>query len=153
MYRIIYLCVWILFCVSGMGQATGHWKSNDKQIGVPTRGVQLIWECSSEPDVIAYIIYRRAMDHRVHSDLTDVAWEKIGTARARHVSSGTRPASCYYKDHQAQVSVTYEYKLVALNSSNDESEAAILKISVLNDLPPQPPKNFRLNGFDPMPQE
>lgn len=147
MNRVVYLCIGILFCVSGMGQGQTFLKTSpDKNLNVPKRGVQLIWECGEESDLAAYKIYRRAMDHRVNRDLIDVPWDHIGN------SSPTRRydrGSCTFKDETAQVSVVYEYKIVAMNSSGGESDPFVITVRVPNDTPPKPVKGFRVNGFDP----
>jgi hypothetical protein len=140
-----------MFCVLGMGQGQTFLKTSpDKSLDVPKRGVQLIWECGEESDLAAYKIYRRAMDHRVNPDLIEVEWDHIGNSSPTPRSSR---GSCSFKDETAQVSVVYEYKIVAMNSSGEESDPFVITVQVPNDKPPSQVKRFRVNGFDPMPQE
>lgn len=123
-------------------QANAVWSSQDKKLDVPTRGVQLIWDSPDESDVSAVMIYRRAMDHRINKDLTNVPWQPLVRLS---------PGVWYWKDKSAQVSVTYQYKIMFINTSGEESDPVIISTTVLNEKPPDPPSGFRINGFDPMP--
>lgn len=119
-------------------------QNTDKKLDVPVRGVQLTWERVQEVDAAAILIYRRAMDHRVNPDLTDVPWNEIGRVP---------PDALFWRDETAQASVTYEYRITVMNTSGEESEPLEIKIMVPNEKPPSAPKGFRVNGFDPMSPE
>lgn len=119
-------------------------QSADKQLDVPIRGVQLTWERIPEVDASAILIFRRAMDHRVNPDLTDVPWDEIGRVP---------PDARFWRDETAQASVIYEYRITVLNTSGEQSEPLEIKIMVPNENAPSAPKGFRVNGFDPMPPE
>ena len=99
---------------------------------------------SQEVDLSAIMIYRRAMDHRINADLTDVPWESLVRLS---------PRAFHWTDKSAQVSVVYQYKIVFQNTSGDESEPVIINVTVLNDKPPDKPKGFCVNAFDPQPPE
>ena len=118
--------------------------SEDKKLGVPERGVQLIWEQSAEVDIGSVKIYRRAMDHRVNADLREVPWTLLQTLP---------PDVIHWRDRTAQVSVTYEYKITVVNTSGEEAEGTVIKVSVPNEKTPEGAKDFRVNAFDPMPEE
>ena len=144
MKAILTLFLFFLLTIPLFPQANAVWSSQDKKLEVPTRGVQLIWDSPKESDVSAVMIYRRAMDHRVNEDLTNVAWQSLVRLS---------PGVWSWKDKSAQVSVTYQYKIVFVNTSGEESDPVIIGVTVLNEKPPDSPSGFRINGFDPMPPD
>jgi len=136
MNRIVLLLVFALCSFPALSQ--------DKKLDVPERGVQLMWEKPAEVDIGAIHIYRRAMDHRVNTDLTDVPWTLI---------EALPPDTYHWRDTTAQVSVTYEYKIVSVNTTGVESDPMVLKVTVPNEASPKKIKTFRVNAFDPQPLE
>ena len=136
--KFIYLGIFFI-CGGGLFS-----QNVDKRLDVPERGVQLIWEKPVEVDIGAVKIYRRAMDHRVNSDLLNVPWDLIQTLP---------PPTYHWRDVTAQVSVTYEYRIVFVNTTGVESDPIEIKVTVPNEKTPKEVKSFRVNAFDPMPEE